>query len=162
MSTLTALKKLSDITAFQWGMFTAAQAERVGVSRIELSRLASNMHTVRLRHGVYRMISSPSDELEELKSIWLSLLPGQFAYERLDGLETDYIVSGRTAAILHEITDYRLDIFEFSHKGRRQSRNIHVKFKNAQISPTDIVILNGLPVTSKTRTIYDLKKAHEE
>jgi hypothetical protein len=92
----------------------------------------------------------------------MSFIPERFAYERLDDLASDFIVSGRTAAILHKIADYRLGLFEFSHKGRRQSRSNHIKFRNVHVPEADIVILSGLPVTSKSRTISDLVKANDD
>lgn len=48
------LRKLSDITACQWGIVASAQAAELGVTRLDLSRFADNGHLVRLAHGVYR------------------------------------------------------------------------------------------------------------
>jgi predicted transcriptional regulator of viral defense system len=162
MSILSSLKRISEITAYQWGMFTTAQAELQDVSRNDISRLAAHGYAERLVHGVYRITSVPSDEFEELKAIWLSFIPAKLAYERMKSLHDDYIVSGVTAASLHQMADYRSDQYVFTHPGRKQSRNRIIRFMNRSIDELAVVIVNGLPVTSKEQTYKDLIAANED
>jgi len=162
MKALEAIKILAEITAYQWGMFTSAQAERVGVPRYTLTRLEHHGQIERLLHGVYKIAAVPSDEYEELRAIWLKFLPALYAYERIEQLATDFIVAGQTAAILHEMADYRMDRFEFIHDGRKQTRQLQIKVRRRSFSPSDVIVIAGLPVTSRTVTYHDLLNAHED
>jgi len=162
MKSLDAIKQLSEITAYQWGMFTSAQADRVGVPRYSLSRLESFGQIERLQHGVYRIVAAPPDEYEELRALWLKFRPKLFAYERIASPEEDFIVVGQTAAILHGMADYRMDRFEFAHNGRRQTRVSHVILRNRAIDSSAIIIKSGLPATNSQTTYQDLVRQRED
>ena len=47
-----ALRALAEVTAYQWGMVTSAQASMHGITRLDLSRLAADGFLERLVHGV--------------------------------------------------------------------------------------------------------------
>ena len=162
MKALETLKLLSEITAYQWGMFTTAQAERLGISRDVLARLTRYGQTERLLQGVYRVTVDPTDVYEELRAVWLKFIPQLYAYERIKHVENDFVVSGKTAAVLHGMADYRLDRFEFTHKGRHQTRLSQVDVRNRSIDPAEVVIVEGLPVKNQLVTYRDLMQADED
>ncbi|GAB7305223.1 hypothetical protein MAFF212519_31410 [Clavibacter michiganensis] len=68
MKSLDALPLLAELTAGQWGMVTTAQAEAVGVSRLQLSRLAQRGLLERMAHGVYRDAGSAPGEWDPIPS----------------------------------------------------------------------------------------------
>ena len=162
MKAFDAINRLAEITAYQWGMFTSAQAKRAGIARYTLVRLENHGQIERLLHGVYRIAAVPTDEYEELRAIWLKFLPDLYAYERMEQLATDFVVAGQTAAILHEMADYRMDRFEFIHDGRKQTRQAQAKVRNRSFDTSDVMVVTGLPVTSREVTYRDLIDAHED
>ncbi|WP_375430755.1 type IV toxin-antitoxin system AbiEi family antitoxin domain-containing protein [uncultured Friedmanniella sp.] len=54
-----ALRLLAEITAYQWGMVTTAQASTLDITRVDLSRLVDGGHLKRLAHGVYMHSGTP-------------------------------------------------------------------------------------------------------
>lgn len=68
MSTTEVAQALAEITAYQWGMVTTAQARKVGVSRLDLSRLAERGLLERVAHGVYRNAAVPTHELDDIRA----------------------------------------------------------------------------------------------
>src|SRR5699024_1850416 len=89
--------------AGQWGMFTAAQALHLGVTRKRLAQLtaAGRVHHTESR-GVYQFAGVPDDiTLSALRASWLALAPDEFAGDRLRRLAsggTDAIISHLAAA----------------------------------------------------------------
>ena len=75
MNSLEAIKKLNDVSAYQRGMFTSAQARRLGVERYTLARLEKGGSVERVARGVYRMGGAPSVREEDVYAAWLSLVP---------------------------------------------------------------------------------------
>lgn len=77
------------------GVFTTAQAQRLGISRNALS------------HGAYRLSGAPNSETDELAAIWKLTASTAFSWERQakwDGVA----VGGSTAAWLLGIGDFHL------------------------------------------------------
>src|SRR5680860_301877 len=76
MSRRTAMSLLSSTTGEQWGMVTAGQARRLGVSRVDLNRLVGD-GTLEPTPGsarVYRLTGAPEDpDLDPLRAAWLQL-----------------------------------------------------------------------------------------
>lgn len=67
------IAELGELAAERWGMFTTAQAARVGVSRKTLSGLTSSGAIHRVAQGVYRMAGAPEPEHEFIYAPWLAL-----------------------------------------------------------------------------------------
>ena len=82
MKSTEVLRVLADLTAYQWGMFTSAQASMHGITRLDLSRLAEAGHLERLAHGVYKDAGAPGDQFDDLRAAWLSTDPKRLAHER--------------------------------------------------------------------------------
>ena len=161
MRTKSALAVLAELSAGQWGLFTTAQAVARGVSRLAVSRLAEAGLVVRVRHGVYRDAGVASDEHEAIRAAWLATAPARLAFERL-GDGADVVISGQMAASLHGFGDLRVERFEFTCPGRRQSQQPDVRFRMRAIDPVDVTVRHGLPVTTIERTIADLVESRTE
>lgn len=152
---------LADIAAEQWGLVTTAQAEGAGSSRKAIGRLVASGALERLAHGVYRLVGTPADPLDDLRAAWLALEPGRLAGDRLRD-EVPEVVSHRSAAALHELGDLDADRHEFTVSSRRQTRNSDIRFHRGTLSTTDWVVVHGLPCTTMIRTIADLAAARTD
>ena len=85
MKSTEALRVLAELTSYQWGMVTSAQASMRGVTRLDLSRLADSGHTIRLAHGVYMDAGAPGDQYDDLRAAWLSTEPKRLVLGALPG-----------------------------------------------------------------------------
>ena len=82
MRTVDSLRVLAELSASQWGLFTAAQARFFGVPCVDAARLAEAGHVGCLAHGVYKAVGAPGDEFEQLRAAWLSTDPSEFTTAR--------------------------------------------------------------------------------
>ena len=123
---------------------------------MDLTRLTQSGDLVRVTHGVYRDAGAPADQHEDLRAIWLSTQPGRLAHQRLSDQTPGAIVSGESAAKLHEIGDFRAEEVEISLPRRRRSRREGTRFKVREVESRDATLIQGLPVTTLERTIADL------
>ncbi len=151
--------RLAEETVSQWGMVTSAQARALGVTRLEMSRLAAAGHLVRLAHGVYRNAGAPSDEFEDLRAAWLSTERERFAGDRLRDGVAGMIVSGASAARLHGLGDIPADRHEFTTGQRRQTQRPEIHYRQRTLTDREVTVSQGLPVTTVERTIADLVEA---
>jgi len=152
-----AIRALGALATAQWGLLTAAQARRMGVTVQQLARLSNDGALERVRHGVYRVAGSPSHQFEQLRAAWLALDPERLADERL--AEDVAVVSHRTAAAVHGLGDLEVDVLEFTVRDRRQSRDRQLRFHRGQLEESEWTLVNGLPVTTILTTIRDLAAA---
>ncbi|MFI5623334.1 type IV toxin-antitoxin system AbiEi family antitoxin domain-containing protein [Nocardioides sp. NPDC051685] len=162
MKASQAAVTVAEVTSSQWGLVTAAQARMHGVTRLDLSRLASAGHLVRLAHGVYKHAGVPSDDFEDLRAAWLSTDPERLAAERLSDGPEGVVVSGPSAAHLHALGDLPADQHEFTTSRRRQTQRGELRYRQRSLSDRDVTIRAGLPVTTVERTIADLVEAHTD
>ncbi|MGA1838851.1 type IV toxin-antitoxin system AbiEi family antitoxin domain-containing protein [Herbiconiux sp. 11R-BC] len=145
---------LARLAGGQWGMFTAAQATAHGVARSTLLRREQAGALERVRTGVYRLPGVPSDRLDEIRAAWLASEPENSAWERLSN--PDVVVGGGAAAWAHQLGDlYPSPILMYSRK-RRQTRHDDVRYSTRSVPEQDVTVLDGLPVTTRERTIADL------
>jgi hypothetical protein len=148
---------------FQWGLFTAAQAERVGVSRKNLVGLVDRGHVEHSGvRGVYRFAGTPIEAiLYETRCSWLALFPDLFMRERLKALRVednwdDAIVSHLTAAnYVYGLGNCQPEHFDFTVKAWRRTRDLAVEFYPSEDKP-QWASVDGLPVTTVAQTIADL------
>ena len=157
-----AIKTLNKISVSQWGLFTSAQAQMSGVSRLSLSRLCEKEFIERLGFGIYKMSSTPSSRLTDIQVAWLSLEPKKFAHERRAQREKDFIVGGHTATYLYEVGDLYPDPYLFLSPRRKQSQRSELSFRMSTLSKDDVRLIDGLPVTSPERTIATLASEGED
>lgn len=156
MDTRSVEVALAEITSSQWGMVTTAQAERLGVSRLTLSRLSEQGLFERVTQGVYLDSGAPGSEFDELKAAWLSTDPGRFAEERLEQMEKGPVVSAESASRLHNVGDLRANVHTFTVPIRRQSQKTDIRYRLRTLSSREVTLIEGLPTTTLERTIADL------
>lgn len=137
------------LAASQWGLVTATQARNLGVTTPELSRASAAGDLVRVRRGIYRIAGAPIHPDEELRAAWLSL-------------GRDAIVSHRSAARLHNLGTVDADTHSFitAHPARTTHSDIHLRPRT--LPAHDITRVDGLPVTTPSRTIGDLASDHTD
>jgi predicted transcriptional regulator of viral defense system len=135
-------------------MITAAQASAAGIARSTILRREQGGTLERVRHGVYRLPGAPADPSDVIRSAWLVTAAPVVARDRLD--DPDVVVGGAAAASLHGIGDLPpAPVLLFS-ATRRRSRHDDVRYSTRPLSPEDVMVLDGLPVTTRERTIADL------
>lgn len=148
------MARVTRVAAGQWEMLTTAQAEREGVTRVQLSRLAEAGVLERVDRGVYALAASPDDH-RRLRSAWLSLDPARTVEERLADPVAAGVVSFTSAAGLYRLGDLLDDQPEFTLPGRKQSRR-NMRLHRLALAVDDVQLVEGLPTTTVERTIADL------
>jgi hypothetical protein len=156
MKSMEALRVLAELTSYQWGMVTSAQASMRGVTRLDLSRLADSGHLVRLAHGVYMDAGAPGDEFDDLRAAWLSTEPKRLGEVRIKDRADGVVIAGESATRLHRIGDFRARQHDFVSPVRRQSQRREFRYRQRALDPRDVTLVEGLPVMTIERTIADL------
>lgn len=149
------LARVSQLAAGQWGLLTAAQAEREQVPRYRLARLVDAGLLERLEQGVYAVTAAEADERRRLRAAWLALDPGRTAEERLGDLAASGVVSHTSAAGLYGLGDLLDDVPELTTTIRKQTRR-GVRLHRADLTATDVTLVDELPTTTVERTVADL------
>lgn len=155
----TTLSRLAPIAEDQWGLVTRRQAERAGVSRATLQRLASDAVLGRVAYGVYHLTGAPMPDHLDLRAAWLQLAPDVPAWERTPA---QGVVSHRSAAALYGLGHLPADVHEFTLPTRRQSRHPDVRLHRRALQPTECIELRDLPVTRPSRIASDLLRDKED
>ena len=145
------------------GVFTTAQAERLGISRSALAKACSAGRLVRLVHGAYRSAAVTSSPADEIAAAWKLTSPEKMLHERMAyGAWDGIAVGGTTAASLIGIGDFFLTPIRMYAPRRLKTRNSDVRFSVRQISREDVDFEHGFAVTTPERTIVDLVLDDEE
>src|SRR6266508_3594889 len=163
MSRRTALMMLSSWTSQQWGMVTAGQARRAGVSRVDVSRLVADgiLERVDGADGVYRLAGSPEDpDIDGLRAAWLQL-GGALSWEERRRL-ADTVVSHRSAAHARGLGDLIPHEHEFYVDRRRRLARDDVRLRVRSEMPIEWSLWNGLPVCTVEQIVGDLLADHED
>ena len=146
---------LNDVSAFQKGMFTSAQAQRLGIERYTLTRLEKDGFIDRVARGVYRMGGAPSVREEAVYALWLSLVP-----DREPGvprpIEQTPVAMGATAAWLQELGEVGPEPMEFCCAVRKQTQRTGLSVRKRKIDDDCVFYIGGVPATSPTQTVLDL------
>lgn len=145
MRAVDALEALELAGSTQRGLVTTAQAREAGLAGVDLTRLADAGRLLRVRHGVYVLPSAGVDRLQQLRAAWLAA-----------SANGDVVVSRASAAAVHRLGDLVPATHEFTAAVRRQSTLPDVRFHRAALSDDEVVLVDGLPVTSVVRTVGDL------
>lgn len=157
MDAVEALEALELLGVDQWGLVTTSQASENGISRLWLQRLSDRGVIQRLRHGVYALPSSRPGALQDVRAAWLNLTASTPFQGSVHG--SDLVVSGASAASVHEIGDLVPPYIEFSTSQARMTKQRDLRLVRRGLPADDIYDLDGLPVTTVERTIYDLSAA---
>ncbi|WP_216215626.1 type IV toxin-antitoxin system AbiEi family antitoxin domain-containing protein [Amycolatopsis aidingensis] len=163
MDRMGALALLAEYTAQQWGLVTTAQAVRAGVDTVTLTRLADAGHLQSVRRGVYALDAAPESRLREEQAVWLWLNPSVPAWERPKLDPDGGVLSHASATIAHDVGDLVADTVELTVPRRRTTRDPAVKLhRDEKLTDDDVVLIDGLPVTSARRTVLDLLAQHTD
>jgi hypothetical protein len=152
--TLRTYTHLMAIAERRWGLVTTAQAEDAGVSRKQLSRMASAGAIERVAQGVYRMAGAPPQDHEAIYATWLAL--GGATAPRTEAGISAVVTAGITAAIVHDVGDFFLDGFDFIVPARKGTRLPAVRLRIRQLTRDEVIPVDGLPTLTTERTIADL------
>lgn len=164
MSRRTALAAISLVASEQWGMITAGQARRLGVSRQDLSRLVDDgtLAVADQAARVYRLTGVPEDpDLDALRAAWLQLGGAKSWHERIAA--PDVVISHRSAAHLRGLGDLIPHEHEFYATTRLRPRRSDIRLRvRSQIAPGSWEVWGGLPVRTVPTVIDDLLSDHED
>ena len=139
------------------GVFTTAQAARMGVPRDALHDAVGSGRLVRVARGAYRMVGSGSSFADELAAIWKLTAPSRFTHERMRASDWDGIaVGGSTASALLGIGDLELSPYRLYAPRRVNTRNPSASFARRAVARDEVTFELGLPVTRPERTVFDL------
>jgi hypothetical protein len=159
-----AISALSELTPEQWGMVTAAQARRLGVTRVDVARLLADgaLEAVDRAARVYRLAGSPPDpELDPLRAAWLQLGDDRPASQCLR--EPDAVASHRSAAAALHLGDLLAQVHEFYVARRRQPRRSDLRLRVCrERSHGQWRVVDGLPVCTADRVVADLLDDRED
>ncbi|MFE6911885.1 type IV toxin-antitoxin system AbiEi family antitoxin domain-containing protein [Streptomyces erythrochromogenes] len=150
---------IADYAADQWGLITAAQAKRVGLSAVQILRLVESGLIENVGRGVYVLRTAVFPSHLELRVAWLRLMPTVFASERRVGDKDSGVISHASACQLHGLGDIPAPAAEISVPRRRTTTEPFVHLRTAKLEPADITLVEGLPVTTPRRTILDLLRS---
>ncbi|WP_433020169.1 type IV toxin-antitoxin system AbiEi family antitoxin domain-containing protein [Kribbella sp. CA-294648] len=115
MRAVNVLESLELLGSSQWGLVTAKQATKAGVSKMHLSRLTDRGTVQWLRHGVYALPSADTGPLRGLRAAWLA------TGSRPAGNQPLAVASGESAATVHRLGDLLPSKYEFTTAVRRQT-----------------------------------------
>lgn len=152
----SAAVAVAEFGAEQWGLVTSAQARQLGVTPVQMKRLADKGALERIHHGIYRMTRLPYDPRLEVRTAWIALDPRTPAWERLSQPVPEGVVSYRSAAQLHDLGNLDADRIEFTCQRRIRLGLPDVRVHIGTIEIGDWTVVDGLPVTTPLRTIADL------
>jgi len=143
--------ELYAIAEGQAGFFVAEQAASAGYSRQLLAHHARGGRYRRIRRGLYRLVHFPPSEYEDYVALWLVL-------------ERAAVYSHETALALYGISDVnprRTDVtLPSTWKGRRLRIPDGIVLHYDELGPLERAALGPVPLTTVTRTLVDLARAH--
>ncbi|MDO4290168.1 MAG: type IV toxin-antitoxin system AbiEi family antitoxin domain-containing protein [Eggerthellaceae bacterium] len=154
--------ELEELAASQWGMFTTAQAQELGVRRNQVARMVSAGRVESVGYGVYCFAVGNETDSADVKAAWLSVYPKEFAFDRMKKKPYDAVVAERTAAAMHDIGDFYASPYTFAVDRRKQTNRENMRYLRRAVDESDVVFVDDLPVTSIERTICDLIESHED
>jgi hypothetical protein len=153
---------IDELVASENGVFTCAQAGRLGIPRDALAYAARTGKLERIVRGAYRSTSSIDDGFDELRAIWKLTKPSTFSNERMGEHWDGVAVAGATAANLLEIGDLFPEPYQFVVPHRFNSRNRNAVFKRVMLNKRDITWSKGLPVLRPEVVVVQLFESKED
>ena len=154
---------IEDLALSEGGVFTTAQAARLGIPRDALAYAARSGRVERIAQGAYRLASTADDGLDELRAVWKLTAPASFSHERSKVEGWDGIaVCGPTAAYVLGVGDFYARPYHIATPRRINSRRSDVRFVRADVGREDVVWRDGLPVTCPEATVAFLARGFED
>lgn len=146
---------LYGIAEDQAGYFTAAQARAAGLHQVRLVQLAQQGDIERISRGVYRFTRFPVSHLGHYMEAVL--------WPQVRRPEVVGVISHQTALSIHELSDVnpaRIHLtLPTNVRLRREVPKVLV-IHYADLSPDDVERVEGVPVTTPTRSIRDAHASH--
>ena len=157
---IALITELSEIE----GVFTTAQAARMGIPRDALHDAVVRGRLERVVRGAYRLVGSGASHEDELVAIWKLTAPERYTHERIRPSEWDgIVVGGSTAASLLGIGDLWLSPYRLYYGERRVStRSPFVSIARRKVLWEDVTYAHGVLVTRPERTVFDLVVDNED
>ncbi|MEU0874402.1 hypothetical protein [Nocardia brasiliensis] len=148
--------ELSTSAARQHGLITTAQANRLGADREMLEHFKGFGLIRELDWSVFQLSSSSYGIRFALPyAAWLALENESFRWERTEALHEDAVLSHESACALWGIGATRSSGMRFTAQ-RERSTPRAVAVTAAPLTPDDVTVHEGVPVTTPHRTIMDL------
>lgn len=145
------------------GVFTTAQAARLGITRDALHDAVGSGRLERVMRGAYRLVGSGSAHTDEIAAIWKLTDPARFTWERMRPDAWDGVaIGGTTAASLQGIGDFFASPYRIYSPKRINSRLKAASFSVRRIGSQDVSWVRGLPLTRLERTLVDLCLDYED
>jgi predicted transcriptional regulator of viral defense system len=139
------------IAESQHGHFTSVQARTCGFTWERLSDVARTGRFIRIQRGIYRLRDYPWYPREEVVAAWLAL-----------GKETA-VVSHESALDLLELSDVIPNATHITIPRTRRNLpdlpGVKIHTRTRPFGPLDVVVRDGMRVTSPARTILDTAEA---
>lgn len=147
--------RLYEIAEIQLGYFTAAQARNAGVHQVRLVQLDQSGDIERVSRGVYRLVRFPLSPLGQYMeaALWPQV-------RRPDARGVISHVSALALYELSEISPAKIHITLTPGVRVRRTVPPHLVLHFAFLTPDDVQIVEGVPVTTAARTIRDVHAAH--
>ena len=141
-------RRLFERASTQHGWFTSADARACGFAWDLLTHHVRGGRFVRLRRGVYRLRDYPSSPHDEVVAAWLSV-------------GTDVAVVSHVSALdLLDLSDLIPDAVHLTVPRARRHRpalpGVQVHTTTRPLRADEVVVVDGLRVTSAARTIADV------
>lgn len=147
---------LSAVAARQHGLFTAAQAKRVGQDDAVIDHFRQSKLIRELGWQVYQLAgSSYGPRFAYPYAAWLATAPEVFRWERPDELERDVVLSHESACALVGLGSVQAKGTRFTSATERVAV-AGLQLSVAPLTTDDVMIHEGIPVTTPHRTILDL------
>lgn len=145
---LRTMQKLYGLAENQAGYFTSGQAVQAGVTHRVLSGRAAQGDIEQVRHGIYRIRDFPAHPFEDVSVACLWVGP-------------DSAASHETALAIHGISDAMPATIQVTtprdFRGSRPGTTVHW----APLTDAEREIINGIPVTTISRTLQDISSASD-
>lgn len=142
---------LNRIAYSQDGYFTAGQARECGFSPQLLAHHVGSGRYERVRRGLYRLSGFPGSSHEDVRGKWLAV-----------GADRA-IVSHESALELHELSDVLPNAVHLlvsrDDRGIRPPAGVLLHTTSTPITPTDVMVKEGIRVTAPARSIVDAASA---
>ncbi|WP_227998989.1 type IV toxin-antitoxin system AbiEi family antitoxin domain-containing protein [Nocardia australiensis] len=148
--------QLSITAARQNGLITAAQAKRAGVDDVMLGRFTEFGLIRELDWSVYQISgSSYGPRFAYPYAAWLAISPETYRWERSANLHEDAVLSHESACALMGLGAVKSTGVRFTAPVERTAPRA-VRITVAPLTPDEVGIHEGVPVTTPHRIILDL------
>ena len=146
---------LYGIAEDQAGYFTAAQARAAGLHQVRLVQLAQQGDIERISRGVYRFTRFPVSKLGHYMEAAL--------WPQVRRPDVNGVISHQSALSIHELSDVsparvHLTLPTVFRIRREVPKALVIHY--ADLAPTDVERVKGVPVTTPARSIRDAHASH--